>query len=116
VSEIPQATVYRLFSSKKGILKALLDVSVAGGDELVPIAHRSHVRSLLDATPLRSSTTCWSSTCVVSRAVRAMARRSARRPTAPLGSRHPYPRHSSDPVKVQVVAAIAVSGVWVAVR
>ena len=49
-SEIPQATVYRLFSSKKGILKALVDTSVAGDDEPVPVAERSHVRPLLDAT------------------------------------------------------------------
>jgi AcrR family transcriptional regulator len=47
-SEIPQATVYRLFSSKKGILKTLLDTSVAGDDEPVPVAERSHVRPLLD--------------------------------------------------------------------
>src|SRR4051794_34868782 len=49
-AEIPQATVYRLFSSKQGILKALLDTSVAGDDEPVPVAERGHVRSLLDAT------------------------------------------------------------------
>ncbi len=49
-AEVPQATVYRLFSSKKGILKAVLDVSVAGDDEPVPVAERSHVRALLDAT------------------------------------------------------------------
>ena len=49
-SEIPQATVYRLFSSKKGILKALVDTSVAGDDEPVPVAKRSHVRPLLGAT------------------------------------------------------------------
>ena len=49
-SEIPQATVYRLFSSKTGILKALLDTSIAGDDEPIPVAERSHVRSLLDAT------------------------------------------------------------------
>lgn len=49
-SEIPQATVYRLFSSKKGILKALLDTSIAGDDEPVPVAERSQVRSMLDAT------------------------------------------------------------------
>ena len=40
-SEIPQATVYRLFSSKKGILKALLDTSVAGDDE--PVRSRNGV-------------------------------------------------------------------------
>ena len=45
-SEIPQATVYRLFSSKNGILEALVDTSVAGDDEPVPVAERSHVRSL----------------------------------------------------------------------
>jgi AcrR family transcriptional regulator len=49
-SEIPQATVYRLFSSKKGILTALLDTSVAGDDEPVPVAERSHVRALLEAS------------------------------------------------------------------
>jgi AcrR family transcriptional regulator len=49
-AEIPQATVYRLFSSKPGILKALLDTSVAGDDQPIPVAERSHVRSLLRAT------------------------------------------------------------------
>ena len=48
-SEVPQATVYRLFSSKPGILKALLDSSVAGDDEPVPVAERPHVRSFMDA-------------------------------------------------------------------
>ena len=49
-SGIPQATVYRLFSSKNGILTALLDTSIAGDDEPVPVAERSHVRSLLEAS------------------------------------------------------------------
>jgi len=44
---VPPATVYRLFSSKHGILKALLDVSIAGDDEDVPVADRPQVRSLL---------------------------------------------------------------------
>ncbi|MDH4145135.1 MAG: TetR/AcrR family transcriptional regulator [Acidimicrobiia bacterium] len=48
-SEIPEATLYRLFSSKKGILKALIDTSVAGDDEPVPVAERGHVRPLFDA-------------------------------------------------------------------
>jgi len=48
-SEVPQATVYRLFSSKQGILKALVDTSVAGDDEPVPVAERPHVRSLMSA-------------------------------------------------------------------
>jgi AcrR family transcriptional regulator len=45
-SEVPPATVYRLFSSKAGILKALLDVSIAGDDETAPLADRPHVRAL----------------------------------------------------------------------
>jgi AcrR family transcriptional regulator len=44
---VPPATVYRLFSSKHGILKALLDVSIAGDDEDVPVAARPQVQSLL---------------------------------------------------------------------
>ena len=47
-SDVPPATVYRLFSSKLGILKALLDVSIAGDDEAVPLPDRAHVRSLVD--------------------------------------------------------------------
>lgn len=46
-SDVPPATVYRLFGSKHGILKALLDVSIAGDDEDVPMAERPPVRSLL---------------------------------------------------------------------
>lgn len=52
-SDVPQATVYRLFSSKLGILKALLDASVAGDDEPVPVAERPRVRSLLNAADPR---------------------------------------------------------------
>src|SRR5215472_17715927 len=47
MSDVPPATVYRLFSSKRGILKALLDVSIAGDDEATPVESRSHVRALL---------------------------------------------------------------------
>jgi AcrR family transcriptional regulator len=46
-SDTPQATVYRLFSSKLGILKAVLDVSVAGDDESVAMVDRPQVRALL---------------------------------------------------------------------
>src|SRR5580765_4716322 len=46
-SDTPQATVYRLFSSKLGILKAVLDVSIVGDDEAVPMVERSPVRALL---------------------------------------------------------------------
>jgi AcrR family transcriptional regulator len=46
-SDTPQATVYRLFSSKLGILKAVLDVSVVGDDRAVSMLDRSEVRALL---------------------------------------------------------------------
>ncbi len=46
-SDVPPATVYRLFSSKRGILKALLDVSIVGDDDSIPMADRPHVKSLL---------------------------------------------------------------------
>ena len=47
ISDVPPATVYRLFSSKRGILKALLDVSIVGDDRAVPLPDRPHVQSLL---------------------------------------------------------------------
>ena len=47
-SDTPQATVYRLFSSKLGILKAVLDVSVGGDDAAVAMADRPQVRALLE--------------------------------------------------------------------
>src|SRR5205823_10158242 len=46
LSDTPQATVYRLFSSKLGILKAVLDVSVGGDDQAVAVADRPQVRAL----------------------------------------------------------------------
>ncbi len=46
-SDVPPATVYRLFSSKLGILKALLDLSIAGDDQAVGLPDRPHVRALL---------------------------------------------------------------------
>lgn len=45
-SDVPQATVYRLFSSKRGILKAILDVSIVGDDEPVSLSDRPRVRAL----------------------------------------------------------------------
>jgi AcrR family transcriptional regulator len=42
-SDVPQATVYRLFSSKLGILKALLDISIAGDDRALPLLDRPEV-------------------------------------------------------------------------
>jgi AcrR family transcriptional regulator len=46
-SDVPSATVYRLFASKRGILKALLDVSIVGDDDQVPMAERPHIESIL---------------------------------------------------------------------
>jgi len=46
-ADVPAPTVYRLFSSKHGILKALLDVSIAGDDDDVAVADRPQVRTLL---------------------------------------------------------------------
>jgi len=52
VADVPSATVYRLFSSKRGILKALLDVSIVGDDDGTPLADRPHVQaSLSDPDP-----------------------------------------------------------------
>jgi AcrR family transcriptional regulator len=45
-SDVPPATVYRLFSSKLGILKALLDVSIAGDDAAVQVQDRPGVRAV----------------------------------------------------------------------
>jgi TetR/AcrR family transcriptional regulator, regulator of autoinduction and epiphytic fitness len=57
LSDTPQATVYRLFSSKLGILKAVLDVSIVGDDRSVPLADRPQVRSLLgDPDPVNQVT------------------------------------------------------------
>ena len=47
LADVPAATVYRLFSSKHGILKALLDVSIVGDDKAVALADRPHVTGLL---------------------------------------------------------------------
>lgn len=45
-ADVPPATVYRLFSSKLGILKALLDVSIAGDDQALPLLDRPDVAAL----------------------------------------------------------------------
>jgi AcrR family transcriptional regulator len=47
LADVPPATVYRLFSSKLGILKALLDISIAGDDQAVTLEDRPQVRALL---------------------------------------------------------------------
>jgi AcrR family transcriptional regulator len=46
-SRTPQATVYRLFGSKRGILKEVLDVTLGGDDEPVEYQHRPEVQSAL---------------------------------------------------------------------
>jgi AcrR family transcriptional regulator len=45
-ADVPPATVYRLFSSKVGILKALLDRSIAGDDQPVAVQQRPDVAPL----------------------------------------------------------------------
>jgi AcrR family transcriptional regulator len=45
-SDVPSATVYRLFSSKLGILKALLDTSIAGDDQPLAVQQRPDIASL----------------------------------------------------------------------
>lgn len=56
-SDVPPATVYRLFSSKIGILKALINVSIAGDDETVPLPERPLVRAILADPDPRSQLT-----------------------------------------------------------
>lgn len=46
-SDTPQATIYRLFASKLGILKAVIDVAIVGDDEAVAMADRPQVQELL---------------------------------------------------------------------
>jgi AcrR family transcriptional regulator len=53
-SDVPPATVYRLFSSKPGILRALIDVSVAGTDDAVSLANQPTAQApLADPDPAR---------------------------------------------------------------
>jgi AcrR family transcriptional regulator len=55
LADVPPATVYRLFSSKSGILKALVDVSIVGDEEAVPMADRPEIRTLLAEADPRSN-------------------------------------------------------------
>jgi AcrR family transcriptional regulator len=50
LSDVPSATVYRLFSSKLGILKALLDTSIAGDDQPLAVQERPAVAPLFTET------------------------------------------------------------------
>jgi AcrR family transcriptional regulator len=45
-SDVPPATIYRLFASKLGILKALLDVSIAGDDQGLTLQGRPEVTAV----------------------------------------------------------------------
>jgi AcrR family transcriptional regulator len=45
-SDVPAPTVYRLFSSKLGILKALLDVSIAGDEQALSVPERPEIAAL----------------------------------------------------------------------
>jgi AcrR family transcriptional regulator len=47
VSGVAPATVYRLFSSKLGILTALLHVLIAGDDQDAALQDRPHIRTLV---------------------------------------------------------------------
>jgi AcrR family transcriptional regulator len=47
LADVPPATVYRLFSSKLGILKALLDVPIVGDNEATRLQDRPNARALL---------------------------------------------------------------------
>lgn len=46
-SGVPPATVYRLFGSKLGILKTLIDVAITGDDDATPLSRRPQARALL---------------------------------------------------------------------
>jgi AcrR family transcriptional regulator len=53
-ADVPSATVYRLFSSKLGILRALLDVSIAGDDQAASLQDRAGTRApFADTDPVR---------------------------------------------------------------
>jgi AcrR family transcriptional regulator len=53
-SDVPPATVYRLFSSKLGILKALLDTSIAGDDQPQAVQERPNVAALFTESDPRA--------------------------------------------------------------
>ena len=49
-ADVPPATLYRLFTSKVGVLKALLDTSIAGDDHAVPVPDRPDVAPVFAMT------------------------------------------------------------------
>jgi AcrR family transcriptional regulator len=50
LAEVPPATLYRLFASKLGILKELLDTSIAGDEQAVAVPDRPEVAPVFAAT------------------------------------------------------------------
>jgi AcrR family transcriptional regulator len=48
-SGTPEATLYRLFGSKRGVLKEVLDVAIGGDDEPVEYQHRPAVQAAFAA-------------------------------------------------------------------
>jgi AcrR family transcriptional regulator len=48
-SGTPEATLYRLFGSKRGVLKEVLDVAISGDDEPVDYQHRPDVQAAFAA-------------------------------------------------------------------
>jgi AcrR family transcriptional regulator len=48
-SDVPPATMYRLFGSKRAILKELMDVALGGDDEAIEFQHRPEVRDAFAA-------------------------------------------------------------------
>jgi AcrR family transcriptional regulator len=52
-SGVPPATIYRLFGSKRGILKAVLDDALGGDDEAIEFQHRPEVKAAFAAEDSR---------------------------------------------------------------
>src|SRR5690242_13334233 len=48
-SGVPPATMYRLFGSKRTILKELLDVALGGDDQTIEFRHRPEVKDAFSA-------------------------------------------------------------------
>ena len=48
-SDTPEATLYRLFGSKRGVLKEVLDVAIGGDDRPIEYQHRPEVQAAFAA-------------------------------------------------------------------
>jgi AcrR family transcriptional regulator len=48
-SDTPEATLYRLFGSKRGVLKEVLDVAIGGDDEQIEFQQRAEVQAAFAA-------------------------------------------------------------------